>query len=176
MMFKRLTYRQIIASDCHCPVRCGFSLVEILISILIIMVLATGAMGYQFLSTRDVKISEVQVNAARLSLLFLEGWKGCAGATDFDPVSIFSGEMDIQTAAYGPAIPADTDGGSLTLLGYYEVQMNHTCYYVTLSYNPESAAEPMLLSSVICWRNDFQQGVLEGQEKTVQNATYLVTY
>lgn len=176
MMVKRDVHRHDKTSGQDRPVRPAFTVVEVMVSILAIMILATGALGYQFMSTRDVKIAEVQANAARMSLLFLESWKGENGVTDFDPVSVFADEMDIQTATCGPAIPTDSGGTDLTWLGYYEVRFNNVCYYVTLSYNPESESEPMLLSSVICWRRDFQQGELDGEEKTVQNATYLVAY
>ncbi|MHC4525778.1 MAG: type IV pilus modification PilV family protein, partial [Planctomycetota bacterium] len=67
------------------PVRRGFTLVEVMISILIVMILATGAMGYQYASTRDVKVSEVQASAARIGMLLLESWKGQQGDTSFDP-------------------------------------------------------------------------------------------
>ena len=101
----------------------GFTLIEIAISVLIIMVLATGAMGYQYYSVRDVRLSEVQTTAARVAMLLLEGWKGDEGASDFDPVSVFSSEITIDTETAGPSVQEDGDGVSMTLLGYYEIEV-----------------------------------------------------
>ncbi|MHC4287098.1 MAG: type IV pilus modification PilV family protein, partial [Planctomycetota bacterium] len=100
-------------------VRQGFTLTEVMISILIVMVLVTGAMGYQYNSTRDVKISEVQAAASRIAMLLLEGWKGQQGNTSFDPVDVFSDELSIQTSTSDPGVPDNSGGAPLTLLGSY---------------------------------------------------------
>ena len=104
--------------------RSAFTLVEVMIAVVIIMILATGAMGYQFLSTRDVKLSEVQATASRMSLLMLESWKGRQGVTTFDPVEEFGTELTIQTSADGPDVPLDGSGSSMTLLGNYRVDID----------------------------------------------------
>jgi prepilin-type N-terminal cleavage/methylation domain-containing protein len=154
----------------------GFTLTEVMISILIVMVLATGAMGYQYNSTRDVKISEVQAAASRIAMLLLEGWKGQQGDTAFDPVDIFGDEMAIQTSASGPDVPDNSGGVPLTLLDSYEIVVRGVNYYVTLSYEEASASEPMLLNVTVAWRRDYTQGVLEGDERFVRYSTFLVSY
>jgi prepilin-type N-terminal cleavage/methylation domain-containing protein len=153
--------------------RRGFSLTEVMISILIVMVLATGAMGYQYNSTRDVKISEVQASAARIAMLLLEGWKGQQGDMAFDPVVVFGDEMTIQTAP-GPSVPDNSSGIPLTLLDSYEVALRGVYYFVTLSYEASSASEPMLLNATVAWRGDYTQNALEGDERFVRYSTFLV--
>ena len=74
--------------------RQGFTLIEIMVSILVVMVLVTGAMGYQYHSTRNVKISEVQATASRIAMLHLESWKGQQGDLAFDPVDVFDSQFD----------------------------------------------------------------------------------
>ena len=154
----------------------GFTLIEVMISVLIIMVLATGAMGYQYHSTRDVKISEVQATAARVAMLLLEAWKGQQGDTTFDPTDVFGSEMSVQTSMIGPDIPTNSMGVALTTLGSYEVVVRSVHYYVALSYEDPSALEPMLLNATIGWRNNYTQGALEGNERLVRYSTFLVSY
>ena len=154
----------------------GFTLTEVMISILIIMILATGALGYQYASARDVKISEVQAAAARIGMLLLESWKGMGGDTSFDPVDVFGSEMTIQTSMIGPEAPDNSDGLPLTKLGSYEIILNNIHYYVTLSYDDASTQEPTLLSAVITWRRDYGQGDLTGDELVVRYSTFLVAY
>ena len=153
----------------------GFSLTEIMISILIVMVLVTGAMGYQYNSTRDVKISEVQATASRIAMLLLEGWKGQQGDTAFDPVAVFGDEMAIQTAS-SPGAPDKSSGVPLTILNSYEVVLQGVYYFVTLSYEEPSASEPMLLNATVAWRGDYTQDKLEGDERFVRYSTFLVSY
>jgi len=155
--------------------RRGFTLTEVMISILIVMVLVTGAMGYQYNSTRDVKVSEVQAAASRIAMLLLEGWKGQQGDTAFDPVAVFSDEMAIQTAS-GPGAPDNSGGVPLTTLDSYEVVLRGVYYFITLSYEPSSASEPMLLNATIAWRGDYTQDALEGDERFVRYSTFLVSY
>jgi len=151
----------------------GFTLAEVIISVLIIMVLATGAMGYQYASTRDVKVSEVQAGATRIAALLLESWKGQQGDTDFDPVDIFGDTMIIQASGTGPDVP---DGTSLIPLGSYEIALSSTYYYTTLSYAQQTDSEPMLLNAVVTWLRDYGQGTLSGQEASVCHSTYAVSY
>ena len=154
-------------------IRSGFTLTEVMISILIIMVLATGAMGYQYNSTRDVKISEVQAGATRIAMLLLESWKGQQGDTSFDPVGVFGGDMALQTSTVGPAAP---DSVSLTLLDSYEMSLAGVYYYITLSYGQDTVAEPMVLNATVAWRRDYIQGTLHGNEQRVCYSTYVVRY
>ena len=158
------------------PVRRGFTLVEVMISILIVMILVTGAMGYQYASTRDVKISEVQASAARIGMLLLESWKGQQGDTSFDPVDTFNSEMTIQTSTIGPDVPDGSTGAPLVKLGSYEIILKNVHYYVTLSYDEASTLEPMILNATITWRRDYGQGELQGDELFVRYSTFLVSY
>lgn len=156
--------------------RSGFTLVEVMVSIVIVMVLATGAMGYQYNSSRDIKISEVQAGASRIGMLLLESWKGQQGDIAFDPVDVFGSEITLHTSTVGPNAPESLSGGTLVILGSYEIILNDIYYYTTLSYDTESESEPMVLNATITWRRDYGQGELEGNELSVRYSTFLVTY
>jgi hypothetical protein len=140
------------------------------------MVLATGAMGYQYASTRDVITSEVQAGATRLAMLLLESWKGQGGDIGFDPVLEFGSDINIQSGSGGPAVPNNSVNSPMSLLDYYEAELNGRYYYVTLSYENETSSEPMILNTAVAWTSDFSQGVLSGDDPFVRYSTYLVSY
>ncbi|MCI0498832.1 MAG: hypothetical protein L0Y36_04000 [Planctomycetales bacterium] len=154
--------------------RPAFTLTEAMISILIVMVLATGAMGYQYFSARDVKHSEVQTSAAQIAMLLLESWKGAQGDAAFNPLNEFAGQLDIQTAEAGPSSPENMSGIPLTPLGFYTVRMQGVHYYLTPAWDAPSISEPMLLNVTIAWRRDYAQGRLSGDEPFVRYSTFFV--
>jgi hypothetical protein len=162
------------AKDRRFGLRSAFTLIEVMLSILIIMVLATGAMGYQYFAVRDVKHSEVQAGAARLGLLVLEKWKGAEGDAAFDPVSEFNAQLEIQAVGTGPAVPDNAIGLPLTPLGFYQVRMEGITYYLTPAWDAASILEPMLLNVTIAWRRDYAPGALAGDEPFVRYSTYYV--
>ncbi len=153
-----------------------FTLTEVVLSILIVMVLVTGAMGYQYHSTRDVKTAEVRAGATRIAMLLLEGWKGCQGETAFDPTAVFEETVTVQTASVGPAAPDNAGGVPLTTQGFYAVVLHGVHYFVTLAYETRSASEPMLLNVTVAWRRDYAAGELEGDERLVRYSTFLASY
>ena len=157
--------------------RCGgFTLIEVMVSIFIVMILATGAMGYQYHSTRDVKLSEAQATASQIAMLQLESWKGQQGDLAFNPVDVFGDDVAIQTATSGPDVPNNLEGVPLTTLGNYEVMLGGINYYVTLSYEDPSDQEPMLLNATVAWKSDYSQGDLTGAERFVRYSAFLVSY
>lgn len=148
----------------------AFTLVEVVVSILILMILVNGVLGYQYFSTRDVRLSEVQASASRLALLMLESWKGSGGAGTFDPVTQFASELNIAAIEGGPACPDE----AFTELGSYGVQMENTYFFVTLSWADASEEEPRALNAAIVWRNDYAAGTLNGTEHPVRLSCFAV--
>lgn len=150
----------------------AFTVLEVVISILIIMVLVNGVLGYQYFSTRDVRLSEVQASASRLGLLLLESWKGSGGIGTFDPLAEFSSELTMETLAEGPDVPED-EGAVFVKLGSYGVQMENTYFFITLSKAEATEQEPAILSAVIAWKKDYSSGELDGTESAVRFSSFV---
>lgn len=150
----------------------AFTLIEVVVSILIIMVLVNGVLGYQYFSTRDVRLSEVQATASRVALLLLESWKGSHGTAGFNPVSQFDSELSIESIAQGPAVPEDEAG--FTKHGSYGVQMEGTYFYVTLSNADTAETHPAILNAAVAWRKDYAAGELTGDESTVRFSCFVI--
>lgn len=162
-------------SSAAADVASGFTLIEVMISILIVMVLATGVMGYQYRSSYDVKLSEIQAGAARISMMLLEGWKGDAGSLHFNPVWTFT-EIEMNYSFFGPQAPDDGSGNKLKVLGHYQVKLEDAYYYVTLSWVEATGWEPRVLNATTAWRRDYTRGFLTGDESFVRYSTFSVDY
>ncbi|MCE5185506.1 MAG: hypothetical protein LLF76_05215 [Planctomycetaceae bacterium] len=149
----------------------AFTLVEVVISILIIMVLVNGVLGYQYFSTHDVRLSEVQASGARLGLLLLESWKAGGGPAGFDPVAQFGDKMKIEAIAGGPAVPDGED--AFIKQGSYGVRMANTYYFVTLSQAEANEQEPQALSVIVAWKKDYSAGDLTGEEANIPFSAFV---
>ena len=80
----------------------GVTLIETMVAVAIILVAVTGAMSYQYYTVMDARKADLHMEAARLGLTFLEGWKGAGCTTDFDPQTDFANGQSAEfTAALG---------------------------------------------------------------------------
>lgn len=150
----------------------AFTVLEVVLSILMLMVLVNGVLGYQYYSTRDVRLSEVQTSAARLGMLLLESWKGSGGVSTFDPVTQFGSELTIASIVDGPEVPEDEDA-AFVKLGSYGIQMENTYYFVTLSKADATEQQPPILNATIVWRKDYTTGELDGTESAVRFSSFV---
>lgn len=110
--------------------RNGLTLIEVLISLLIVVIAVIGAMMYRYYATSSARLADVHAGAGRVSLLILQGWKGAAGRTDYNPAT------DIGPEVQGsPDIAIGAISG-----GQYPVQLTggtDTYYFVRISYNDD---------------------------------------
>ncbi len=111
--------------------RPGLTLIEVLVSLLIVAVAVVGSMMYRYYSASSARIADVHAGAGRVGLLILEGWKGAAGRTDYNPaVSVGTevlGSPDISISKIGT-----TDEYLVQLTGGTD-----SSYYALLSYNDD---------------------------------------
>jgi len=149
----------------------AFTLVEVVLSIVILMVLVNGVLGYQYLSARDAKLAEVHAAGGRLATLMLQSWKGCGGTNDFDPVDAFRGEIDIRLSSSGPEVPEE---GTFSAHGQYRVRLNDVHFFVTLAKANAAEQHPMTLHASVAWRKDYSSTALDGSEKALQMSCYVI--
>jgi prepilin-type N-terminal cleavage/methylation domain-containing protein len=145
----------------------GFTLIEVMITMVVITIGVTGAMGFRYYCVLDAKKADVQITAARIATLLLEDWKGTGGVA-------------IGSLAYNPmvALPESTGltidnqgvvgpDAHFTKLNSYHVVTNISAssiihYYVTLS---SAATLPMTLNVSVGWRSDYKTGALSAADK-----------
>jgi prepilin-type N-terminal cleavage/methylation domain-containing protein len=105
----------------------GLTLIEILVSLLIVAIAVIGAMMYRYYAARNARMADVHADAGRVGLLILEGWKGVAGRLDYNPQTEIGPEVqgspDISVGAIsGGQYPVQLTGGTDT---YYFVSLSH---------------------------------------------------
>jgi prepilin-type N-terminal cleavage/methylation domain-containing protein len=109
----------------------GLTLIEVLVSLLIVAVAVIGAMMYRYYSASDARMADVHADAGRVGLLILEGWKGAAGRTDYNPA------VSVGTEVLGSP---DISISRIGTTNEYLVQLTggtDTSYYALLSYNDD---------------------------------------
>ena len=148
----------------------GFTLVEVMVSILVITIVVVAAMGARYLAVKQARRADAYNAASRLGLLLLEGWRSTGIHSDYDPEAKFSGQMTITDGASGPAAPTDGDFTTLGNTSYHIVQDNVN-YYATLAYD-EPADAPAVLHVTVGFRHQYQAGTISETDNLVRLTTY----
>lgn len=135
----------------------GFTLVEIMTTIVILSVVIIGASGYRYYAALDARKAAMQATASRIGVLLCESWRGVKGTTTYNPVTQFSTVLAIsQNPSFYVSGYKDE---SFTLLGIYTVSINDTDYCAILSWK-DIATGLRALNVVIVW--PLQNGYLQG--------------
>lgn len=156
----------------------GFTLIEVMISMLVIMIIVIGAVSYMYACVWNARRADVQITANRLGQIMLEGWK-VSGAGDeilfFDPTdNDFDDYLPEEiTAAAGP--PGLSTG---TPLGSYRVKVNNVNLFVTLSYRNEQPVpleDPLyLLNACVAWNRNYVSDTLSGTYDSISMTSYSI--
>ena len=111
-------------------IRKGMTLIEVMVAAVIIVISVLGAMMYRYHSALDARKADVKIGAARVALLLLEGWKGMAGISAYDPTDISYSSPDVSvtktTDVSGKCYKVALTGGT------------GTTYYTRLTTVPDS--------------------------------------
>lgn len=110
-----------------CRKQKGFTLIDVLFSVVILIVAISGAIQYRYHAALGVRKAKMQNGAAELALMFVETWRGVNGADTFDSQSHFNSALPISSST-GPASPTDYNP-----LGSYAIQWSDYNYTATLS-------------------------------------------
>ncbi len=134
----------------------GVTLIETMVAVAIMLVAVTGATFYQYYTVLDARKADLRMEAARLGLTLLEGWKGAGCATSFDPQTDFAnGQSSEFAAALGAWIPGAGDPplGMNKVCGKYAVTTENNTYFMILSYNEQSLPDntPMAMNVLVMW-------------------------
>jgi Tfp pilus assembly protein PilV len=144
----------------------GFTLVEVMVAMVIIIIGIVGAMGFRYFCVLDAKKADAQITAARIATLLLEDWKG-AGGLAYVPNTNLSSSSGLTVAASSTGPAAAFPNSILNNTSYHVVcNVNASSiihYYVTLS---SAATLPRTLNVSVGWRNDYKADTLSTTDKT----------
>lgn len=146
----------------------GLSLIEIVISMVIIGLGVLGTISLRYQSSLDATRAEVGINASRTALMLTETWHGTGGSTTFDPLTLLGSDLDIEADA-GPTKP-----NGFTLLGKYRIELNDASYYSTLSYK-DIGASLRALNVIITWqRKGIEDAAVDDSDESYALTTYVM--
>jgi len=135
----------------------GLTLIEAMVTILVLGVIVIGAAGFRYYSALDARKAVKEADAARIALMFLESWRGRQGNPSFDPKTQLYNPTGFITGPSGSFPPVPTDI-TWTPLGSYTVTMKPVnpsepalTYYVTLSYNTTEKPGIRILNAIVAW-------------------------
>lgn len=138
----------------------GVTLIETMIAVAILLVAVTGATFYQYYTVLDAKKADLYVEATRLAVTMLEGWKGAGSETDFDPL-LHLGNGNVEDCisnlglTYGDAGQPPPGMSSPVTLGDvgYTITSGGIQYSVTLFYEDQDPDDniPMVLNAFVKW-------------------------
>ena len=145
----------------------GFTLVECMIAMVVLSVALIGASGYRYYAALDARKANLYTTAVRTATLLCEGWSGEDGEPNFNPVTTFSPDLTIATAA-GPSTPT-----GFTPLGSYRIIVEDTYYYATLSWK-DVGSNLKALHIIVSWNQSGRGSTsLASAGKTYQLTTYV---
>jgi len=127
------------------------TLVEIMVTIIILLVAILGACSYRYYAALDARRADVYITAARLGSLLCENWKGVQGDYAYNVTDDLLEDLVIETVYEGPDVPADVG-----ILGYYKIAVKGVNYHTVLWWKPVSSYSDLRELHVIVawnWRN-----------------------
>ena len=146
--------------------RDGFTIVEAMVSLAIVIIVALGTLSFQYYSVRDSRSSEAQVTATRLGQLLLEDWKSTFGDSGYDATSL----------GLGFVVPTTPETGD------YKITLDNQTFYlqraqqlVNIPNNPDPVAGITLqeLSVTVSWRRDYRNGAVSASDPTLTFTTFV---
>ena len=139
----------------------GFTLVEIMVTIVILVIAVLGTSAFRYSAALNVRQADLKTTAARIAQMLCESWRGASDPNMFDAEtaldleasfgSDFAAIFDIDDTEDGPVV---TEG--FTLSGHYEIEIGDpnsgaaTSYWATLSWK-DVAPGLRALNVVVEW-------------------------
>ena len=152
--------------------RKGLTLIEVMVAAVVVVFAVLGAMAFRYVTALDARKADIQISAARVGLLLLEGWKGEAGLESFDPTDgKFESGIVIIDSGGGPAVPAGFIG--LATGPSFEIKENNTYFYATLSSIASTSTDPKQLNVCVGWLHGAAQGNGGNSVQNVKFSTFV---
>jgi type II secretory pathway pseudopilin PulG len=147
--------------------RRGLTLIEVIVSILLVMVVILAAIGTRYLATQQARRGDAYSTAGKLGLMLLEAWRSSTAPSTYNPITTFAGQMTVSTSGTGPPAPTD-----FTTLGSYHVVLDNVHYYPTLAYIGATTEQPAVLHVSVAFRQNYQAGTISTGDNCVRLTTY----
>ncbi len=134
----------------------GFTLVECMVVMLILMVTIGGIMSFRYYAVLSTERAETQLLAARAAVVVSEAWRGQKGADDFDPTQqSFDDHFLIQSGSVSAF--SEAAGLDYMHLGNYQIQVEGRRFDASLVYeNSADVQNVRILHVILAWQDGKQ--------------------
>jgi len=138
----------------------GFTLIETIIAAVCLVIIALGALSYQYHAAMHNHIARSQMIATRTAQLLLEDWKNNGGSAEYDPASLELGFIAADEKDWG-----------------YFVIVDNLPMYINLSgsevvHDEEAGVTLRELIVRIAWKGDYTQEAPDADDPYVMLTTY----
>jgi type II secretory pathway pseudopilin PulG len=149
-------------SDHSKPTRAaaGFTLLELVITMMILIVLSVGALGYQYFAAQMAQRAKAEITVTRTARLILDNWKKTGGDENFDLPSIDPGFTVIS----------GTDKYQITV---DELPMTVAIDWQNIEYDSVAIVTLRQIQATIQWRLDHKSGQIRQNDPSYVMTTYV---
>lgn len=156
----------------------GLTLIEVMISLIVILIVVIGAVGYMYATAKHAKEADVRASAARLGLLLMETWKANGAIPSaFDPANLSENINQAPLSDFGSpgALNLNTAAGfNLLQNRCYRIQADNVKYFVEMTYNDSI---PSMLCVYIAWnKGDYGSTTLDSNANRVALTDFAYMY
>ena len=117
------------------------TLVETMVSIVVVGILALGGLGYQYHAAGHIRVARGQIVATRIAQLLIEDWKSTGGSDEYDPETLGIG--------FSPVPPQAGIAGSAYSIVVDGFPMIATLAFDDVDYDEEAEIKLRLLAVVV---------------------------
>ena len=147
-----------------------------MISMIVILVVAIGAVSYMYASMSNAKEADVRAGAARLALLLLQSWKANgANVSTYNPANPVENINlpPLSDFATPGALNLNTASG-FNLLQCYRIQVDNVKYFVEMTYDNSTPAK---LCVYVAWnKSNYASTTLSANRNLVSLADFAYMY
>lgn len=155
-MQNTIAYRNRHKSDANHK---GVTLIELVIAIVILTVLSSGALAFQYYATKMALRAKAEITATRTARLVLDNWKKTGGDSNFKPTSIDSGFTSVSVDKY-----------SITING---IPMTVTISWQDIETDTIARVTLRQIQVKMEWRSDYKSGTIRSNDPAYTMSTYV---
>jgi len=133
------------------------TLVEVMITIVVLSVTVIGVGGYSYYATLDMQWADRQVTAARVGNLLCQSWASVKGAETYDLIADVGSDLVIANLSPPQSLPE-----GFILLGIYNITVDGVGFKAMLSWKDISNELRALHIEVTYARHDWNNPVKKG--------------
>jgi len=137
----------------------GFSLLELIISVLVLGVVSVGSLHYHFYATQQIRTTRAEQTAMRTAQLLLEDWKSTGGDKNYNPEDLEMGFISFEKNLYTVTID--------------DLPMTVNLFWSDLGTDSVASVTLRRIQALVRWRSDYSGGAIQTADPIYVMTTYV---